>query len=343
MGEGEQVRALFHSFGAVERGERVNPVVNFRETVVVEYVFAAGLDVVQVALGDEVAVFVVDVGCLREELLACEVFVHDGAKAEIIDRVGDVFAGLGEFWRAVAGSRKTAAFGDRLAHLCLGVTKVANQDFMVVLVCWILAQEQILGLEVLMDNLVIMELADGVREVGHLRHALDNFVFGELWLDDSVERAALDEFQLEVRMAPRDSTAKRLHDAFDVRGADEVVDADLVLERAQEHVQTVQAILAGMRPVLANLDDDFFFVVALFVAWVLQPELGSVKLVGAFERKRFDKLDAFGVAVVLEIWIMVEPPLVFFHGVMRTERQVARNSVHCFSQVVPKHGPNVEK
>ena len=156
-------------------------------------------------------------------------------------------------------------------------------------------------------------------------------------------KQTFDEFQLEVGVTASDASAECLHDAFDVRGADEVVDADFVLERTQEHVQTVQAVLAGMRPVLANFHDDFFFVVALFVTWVLQPELGAVKLVGAFERKRLDKLDAFGVTVVLEIRVMVEPPLVFFHGVVRTERQVARNSVHRFSQVVPKHGPNLKK
>ena len=64
---------------------------------------------------------------------------------------------------------------------------------MVVLVRRILAQEQVLGLDVLMHNLVVMELADGVCEVGDLSHALQKFFVSELWLDDSIERATFDK------------------------------------------------------------------------------------------------------------------------------------------------------
>ena len=144
-------------------------------------------------------------------------------------------------------------------------------------------------------------------------------------------------------MATRDASAKSLHHAFDVCGADEVVDADFVLERAQEHVQTVQTVFAWGCPVLAYLHDDFFFVVALFIARVLHPELGAVKLVCAYERKRLDKLDAFCIAVVLKVRVVVEPPLVFFHGVVRTERQIARDPVHRFCQIVPEHEKKLAK
>ena len=121
-------------------------------------------------------------------------------------------------------------------------------------------------------------------------------------------------------MTARNASAKRLDNTFDVGCTDKVVDADFVLECAQEHVQAVQAVLTGMRPVLANFYDDFSFVITLFIAGVLEPELCTVELVRARERKRLYQFNAFGVAVVLEVGVVVEPPLVFFHGVIWTQR-----------------------
>jgi len=343
VGEAEQVRALVHALGGIECGQSVDPSANFGESTVVKDVFAAVFDVFHVALGDGAPFFGVDGLGLGVKFFACQVFVHDGAKTEVVHGVGDVFARAGELGCAVTWRCQSTTFGNGLAHFGLGVTKVANQDLVVVLVLRVLAQEQILGLEVLMDDLVVMQLADGVRKIGNLSDSLDEFVVGELWLDDSVEGATLDELQLEVGVTTRDSAAISLHDTFDVRGTNEVVDADFVLECAQEHVQAMQTVLAGRGPVLADLDDDFFFVIALFVARVLYPELCTVELVGAFGRKRFDELYAFGVAVVLEVRVVVKPPLVFFHGVVGAQCEVARNPVHCFSQIVPKHAMNVEK
>ena len=201
---------------------------------------------------------------------------------------------------------------------------------MVVLVGRILTQEQVLGLDVLVYYLVVMELAYGIGEVGYLSYAFRNFVVGKLGLDDSVEGAALDEFQLEIGVAARNASAKSLDHAFDVGGADEVVYADFILEGAQEHVQTVQAVLAGGRPVLADFHDDFFFVVAFVVTWVLYPKLCAVELVCPNERKWLDEFDAFRIAVVLEVRVVVKPPLVFCHGVVWAQRQIARYPVHCF-------------
>ena len=99
---------------------------------------------------------------------------------------------------------------------------------MVVLVRGVLAKEQVLGLDVLMHNLIVMELADSIGEVGYLSYSLYDFFFGELGLDDPVEGASLDKFQLEVWVAACNASAKSLHYAFDICSADKVVDADFV-------------------------------------------------------------------------------------------------------------------
>ena len=83
-------------------------------------------------------------------------------------------------------------------------------------------------------------------------------------------------------MAPGDTAAHTLYYTFDVGGVNQVVDADFILEGAQETVQAVEPVLTGSGPVFANLDDDFLFDVAARVVGVLQPVLRSVKV--AFER-----------------------------------------------------------
>ena len=102
MGEGEQVRALFHAFVGVKRGQGIDPIVNFRETFIVKHVFAAVLDVFHVALGDQAAFFGVDFLRLGVELYAGQVFVHHGTETKVVHGVRDVFARLGKFGGAVA-------------------------------------------------------------------------------------------------------------------------------------------------------------------------------------------------------------------------------------------------
>ena len=103
MGNREKVRTFFHAFGSVECREGVDPVVNLRETLVVKDIFATGFDVFHVALGYQTAFFGVDFSSLGVEFGAGQVFVHYGAKAEVIDCIRDVFARLGELGGAVAG------------------------------------------------------------------------------------------------------------------------------------------------------------------------------------------------------------------------------------------------
>ena len=86
VGNIKQVRATLHAFKAVENGEVVNPLRQFRESRVAKAVLAAGLQVFQVTVGNAVAVFDKDVHRMREQLFAGQVFVHDNAEAKVVHR-----------------------------------------------------------------------------------------------------------------------------------------------------------------------------------------------------------------------------------------------------------------
>ena len=212
---------------------------------------------------------------------------------------------------------------------------------MIVLVLRILAQEQVFRLQVLVHHLVVVQLADRVREVGDLRHALQDLVVGKLGLERPVERATLDEFHLQVGVPSGEPAAKALYHALDVRGADEVVDADFVLECAQEHVQAVEPVLARCRPELAYLHDDLAFSVVLLVVRVFDPEVRAVEVVRALESQRLDELDFLHGAAVQEFRVLVEPPLVFLHAIVRAQREVARHPVQYFRQDISEHVLNL--
>ena len=61
------------------------------------------------------------------------------------------------------------------------------------------------------------------------------------------------------------------------------------------------------------------------------------QVIRALERKRLKELDFFHRAVVQKLWILVEPPLVFLHRVLRAQRKIAGNTVERFSEKVPEH------
>ena len=326
----EQVRAVLHAFKAVEYRKAVNPLRNFGEPGIAEAVLATRLDVFEVAVGNPVPVFDKDVHRLREQLVSREVFVHDDAETEVVHGVGEVLAHDGLLGRTVAGRELPAVLVDRLAELRLCVAEIADEDLVVVLVQRVLAQQQVLGLQVLVDDLVVVQLAYGVREVGELCHAVQHLVIREVRLESPVEGTSLDEFQLEVRVPARDAAAVALDHALDVRGAHQVVDADLVLECAEQHVQAVQPVLAGLRPELAYLHHDFALGVVAFVIRVLYPDVRTVQVVRAFERERLDEVDLLDGPVMQEFRVLVEPALVFLHAVMRAQREVARHAVKCF-------------
>ena len=142
----EKVRAVLHALETIENGEAVNPLCKFRETRIAKVVFAPGLEVFQVAVGNAVTVFDKNIHGVREKLFAGQVFVHNDAETEVVYRGRQVFAHDGLFRGAVAGRHLSAVFGDGFAHFCLGVTEVAYKNLVVVLVLRVLAKEQILGL-----------------------------------------------------------------------------------------------------------------------------------------------------------------------------------------------------
>ena len=64
---------------------------------------------------------------------------------------------------------------------------------MVVLVQRVLAQKQVLGLQVLVYHLVVVQLAYCVRKVGNLGNAVQFLVVGQVGFEHAVQRATFDE------------------------------------------------------------------------------------------------------------------------------------------------------
>ncbi len=312
----EQIGTFLHAFVTVEDGQLVNPLAQLREPGVVKAVFSSILQMLQVAVRNAVAVFCKDVHGPREELFSGKVFVDDYAETEVVYGLRQVFSHDGLFRRAVAGGQLAAVFRNGFTQLCLGVAEIAHENLVVVLVLGILAQQQVLWLQVFVDHLVVMQLADGVGQVRQLGHPVQNLVVAQVRFEGLVHGATLDEFHLQVRVPSGDAAAHALYHAFDVGSMNQVVDSNFILEGAQQHVQAVNAVLAGRGPVLANLDDDFLFRVTGGFTGLLQPMLGSVQVVGALQGQGLDEFDALGGAIVQELRILVEPPLVFFHGVV---------------------------
>ena len=168
--------SLLHAFKAIERGERVYPLMNFRELITFKYVLAP----VRICSGrsrDVVFVFDENFHGVRERILSREVFVHDDAEAEIVHGTGKVLAHHGLFGRAVAGRELSAVFGDAFAELHACINEIRDEDLVIVDVFGVPAQDEILGLEILVHHLIVVKLADRVREVGDARDAGDELLF----------------------------------------------------------------------------------------------------------------------------------------------------------------------